>query len=185
MELVAATLSYSNLIFVIGAILAAIATILIWTVLNLTAKIKHGPKIRPSSSIGSKTQNKEPKSITYRLRGIPHYRKVPGVESLVRRALELENDVQVQVQSLASSPYMQNGKIATLRLSRIPVCLSSDISRGEWLFDVPDDEQQDHPVISLVFDTHFRGFTPLHSEDDADCEIEYVPIFTARRRLAE
>jgi hypothetical protein len=185
MELVAATLSYSNLIFVIGAILAAIATILIWTVLNLTAKIKHGPKIRPSSSIGSKTQNKEPKSITYRLRGIPHYRKVPGVESLVRRALELENDVQVQVQSLASSPYMQNGKIATLRLSRIPVCLSSDISRGEWLFDVPDDEQQGHPAISLVFDTHFRGFTPLHSEDDADCEIEYVPIFTARRRLAE
>jgi hypothetical protein len=95
------------------------------------------------------------------------------VEILANSALNLEKGIVVKVCSLADSPYPQQGKVATLEFSNTPSSLLPDAGRDEWVFDnIHGIEPEHHTVISLVFDTHFRGFTPLHSENDIRCEVE-------------
>ena len=110
--------------------------------------------------------------MTYRLRGIPVNYSLQGVESLVRDVLELGDVIKVEVRSLADSPYPQPEKVATLNFSSTPSRLCGGPNPDEWCFDIPHDGQQEQARICLVFDTHFRGFTPLHAERDADCKIE-------------
>jgi hypothetical protein len=120
-----------------------------------------------------KARNGEDKKITYRLRGLPSTCDRGAVEILANRALNLEKGVVVKVCSLADSPYPQQGKVATLEFSNTPSCLLPDAVRDEWIFDnIRGIEQEHNTAISLVFDTHFRGFTPLHSENDIHCEAE-------------
>jgi hypothetical protein len=118
-------------------------------------------------------RNVEDKKVTYRLRGLPPTCDRGAVEILTNRALNLEKGTTVKVCSLADSPYPQQGKVATLEFSNTPSCLRPDAVQDEWIFDnIHGIEQEHNAVISLVFDTHFRGFTPLHSENDMHCEVE-------------
>ena len=95
------------------------------------------------------------------------------MEILAHRALNLENGIIVKVCSLADSPYPRQGKVATLEFSNTPSCLHPDAVRDEWYFDnIRGCEQEHNADVSLVLDTHFRGLTPLHSENDIDCEAE-------------
>jgi hypothetical protein len=120
-----------------------------------------------------RVRNVEDKTITYRLKGLPPTCDRGAVEILTDRALNLEKGIAVKVCSLADSPYPQQGKVATLEFSNTPSCLLPDAVQDEWIFDnIRGIEQEHNAVISLVFDTHFRGFTPLHSENDIHCEIE-------------
>jgi hypothetical protein len=92
---------------------------------------------------------------------------------LASRALNLEKGIIVKVCSLADSPYPQKGKVATLEFSNTPSCLPPDAIRDEWIFEnICGIEEEPNKAISLIFDTHFRGFTPLHSENDIHCEVE-------------
>jgi len=112
------------------------------------------------------------KVMTYRLRGIPINYSLQGVESLVEDILELGGEIKVEVRSLADSPYPQREKVATLNFSSTPSRLCGGLDQDEWCFDIPHDGQWEQAKIYLVFDTHFRGFTPLHAERDADCKVE-------------
>ncbi|KAK5189085.1 hypothetical protein LTR96_011245 [Exophiala xenobiotica] len=59
-------------------------------------------------------------------------------------------------------------KVATVAFVRTPDFAVQEPLRDEWQLDIPcdQDENKGYDNISLVFDTHFRGFTPLHSKRD-------------------
>jgi hypothetical protein len=121
----------------------------------------------------SEIQNVEDKKIAYRLRGLPSTCDRRAVEILASRALNLENDINVEVCSLADSPYRRQEKIAILEFSNTPSYLFPHAGRDQWCFaNIRGYEQEHNADISLVLDTHFRGFTPLHSENDICCEVE-------------
>jgi hypothetical protein len=112
----------------------------------------------------------------FRLRGIPHkYQTRDDVRELVKKILFIEAGVSVDVHSLALSPVEQHSKVATLSFVALPDCLS-DCSRNEWVFNLPAEDTSNEDGFnrrkSLVFDTHFSGFTPLHHSKDDDCHIE-------------
>lgn len=136
-------------------------------------------KVKPATHAASghrtlsTTRNVEDKKTAYRLRGLPSTCDLRAVEILATRVLNLENDIIVKVCSLADSPYPRQGKIAILEFSKTPSCLFRHDVRDEWCFNnIPGYEKEHNADISLIFDTHFRGFTPLHSENDINCEVE-------------
>ncbi|CAG9993969.1 unnamed protein product [Clonostachys byssicola] len=116
---------------------------------------------------------------SFRLRGIPcGYQSRIDVRELVKKVLCIEPDASVVVHSLAINPVHENSQVATLSFHTTPNSLS-DCSRNEWDFellasDTSGDDALD--VISLVFDTHFWGFTPLHRTKDSDCHIDIIAI---------
>ena len=112
------------------------------------------------------------KTMTYRLRGVPSELNQQGVKKLVQRVLALEDDIIVGVESLADDPSRRGAKIATLEFSKTPSSLSKQTDKAEWEFSTCDNKRDDRRKITLLFDTHFRGLTPLHSRSDADCTIE-------------
>lgn len=112
----------------------------------------------------------------FRLRGIPcECQTRADVRELVKRILSIAAAASVAVHSLAISPVEQNSKVATLSFHALPDCLS-DCSRNEWVFNPSADEASDEDGFnrrkSLVFDTHFSGFTPLQHTKDDDCYVE-------------
>ena len=136
-------------------------------------EVKPAPKATSRRRTLSAALHGEDKKITYRLRGLPSTCDRGAVETLANKALNLEKGTIVKVCSLADSPYPQQGKVATLEFSNTPSCLLPDAVRDEWIFDnIRGIEEEHSKVISLVFDTHFRGFTPLHSENDMHCGVE-------------
>lgn len=112
--------------------------------------------------------------VTYRLRGIPSKFTQHDVKELINRVLALEQDITVDVNSLADDPSRHGEKVATLEFSKTPGSLSKEAGNAEWKFLTYDNQCNDHAKITLVFDTHFRGLTPLHSRSDSDCTIESV-----------
>ncbi|KAL7937552.1 hypothetical protein V8C35DRAFT_183222 [Trichoderma chlorosporum] len=98
------------------------------------------------------------KAVTYRLRGVPSKLEEQDVKELVKKALTLENDIIVDINSLADDPSRRGEKIATLEFSQRPqeACLNRQ--------------------IFLLFDTHFRGLTPLHTRSDAECNIDLIAV---------
>jgi hypothetical protein len=112
----------------------------------------------------------------FRLRGIPReYQSRADVCELVKSTLSIEPSESVAVHSLAISPVEHNSKVATLSFHALPDRLSNG-SRNEWVFNLPADETLDEDGFSrrtsLVFDTHFSGFTPLQHTKDDDCHVE-------------
>lgn len=112
----------------------------------------------------------------FRLRGIPReYQSRADVRELVKSTLSIEPGESVAVHSLAISPVEHNSKVATLSFHALPDRLSNS-SRNEWVFNLPADETLDEDGFSrrtsLVFDTHFSGFTPLQHTKDDDCDVE-------------
>lgn len=114
------------------------------------------------------------KSVTYRLRGVPLKVERHGVKELVKKVLALEDDITVNIDSFADDPSRNGEKVATLDFSKTPGSLSQPADNAEWKYSTYDHELNDRGKITLLFDTHFRGLTPLHSSNDADCTIESV-----------
>jgi hypothetical protein len=114
--------------------------------------------------------------LNFRLRGIPpEYESRVDVDKLVKSTLSIGPNESLAIHSLAINPAARNSKVATLSFPTLPDCLS-DGSTNEWVFNLPVDETQDEDGfnrrISLVFDTHFSGFTPLQHTKDDDCYVE-------------
>lgn len=105
--------------------------------------------------------------ITFRLRGIPGNFSRSKVKDLVRTQLSLEDAIRVTVRSLACNPVRKHETVATLNFTSLPALLSG---KREHFLDFELDDKDGR----LEFDTHFEGFTPLHSAQDKDCEFEYV-----------
>jgi len=166
------TVLWYNLLPLFATVLVISATIFILFISRHRTPIHDGSEIELVTNesgrhLPSTTQKARDKTITYRLQGIPKNQDEHGVEALVKKALKLESDIDVKVCSLARSPYPQDGKIATLNFSKTPNCLSDE---GEWKFSLRQKEGENHTEVTLIVDTHFRGFTPLQS--DSDCVIE-------------
>ncbi|KAJ4856068.1 ankyrin repeats (3 copies) domain-containing protein [Trichoderma breve] len=91
----------------------------------------------------------------------------------------MEAGANVVVHSLAISPIEKISKVATLSFHTLPNCLS-DCSRNEWVFNLPADETSEEDGFSrrksLVFDTHFSGFTPLQHTKNDDCYVDVIAI---------
>lgn len=107
----------------------------------------------------------------FRVRGISlEYNTRATVRDLVKKTLNLESDARLIVYSLAISPTDQNTRTATLSFFQIPACLASTHD-NEWVFHLMDGEDLDFSK-SIVFDTHFAGFTPFQPTSDDDCYVE-------------
>lgn len=114
------------------------------------------------------------RSVTYRLRGIPSKVEWHDVKELVKKVLALEDDNTVNINSFADDPSRHGEKVATLDFSKTPGSLSKPTDNAEWKYSTYDHELNDRGKITLFFDTHFRGLTPLHSSTDDECTIESV-----------
>ncbi|KAF4338426.1 hypothetical protein FBEOM_7695 [Fusarium beomiforme] len=111
----------------------------------------------------------------FRLRGIPlEYETRNEVCSLIQQTLALEPSASPTVYSLAFSPTDQSSKIATISFPSIPESLS-DRSKDEWTFQLSQDDNFDFSK-SLVFDTHFAGFTPFQRTSDNDCHVDVIAV---------
>ncbi|OMP83587.1 hypothetical protein BK809_0004968 [Diplodia seriata] len=114
--------------------------------------------------------------LTFRLRGLPRtYVDESSVQQLIKTLFSIQ-PAGVTVFSLANSPVDSETRVATLSFRRVPLELC-DNSMGQWTFDHPpyDDAQNKATTrkYQLVFDTHFRGLTPLHRQPDFGCSVEY------------
>jgi hypothetical protein len=146
---------------------------------------------RPASPSRAKTSD-EPVALqsykkTFRVRSIPHNCKRSEIEKIIKTSLGLEHEgPDLKVYSVASNPY-RNGqeKVATINFERVPSTLSGGVGKDEWrfpllgsvpqVFDGDDGENPPHRDTDVVLDTHFKGFTPLRSFQNApDHKIEYV-----------
>ena len=91
----------------------------------------------------------------------------------------------LKVYSLAFNPYRQEQeKVATISFAKVPSHLSNGAGKDEWQFPLPtfespqvseEEEEDDTPrrETYIVIDTHFKGFTPLQSFQNAsDHKIE-------------
>ncbi|KAG8350059.1 hypothetical protein FVEN_g11795 [Fusarium venenatum] len=102
---------------------------------------------------------------TFRLEILPKYGKWDAsmvdkqeVKRLVREAFEVGRDVTISIESLASHPFREQ-LVATLTFSKIPDRMVQMGAPDQHFSD-----NRDLPDKSLYLDTHFHGFTPLHSE---------------------
>jgi hypothetical protein len=112
----------------------------------------------------------------FRLRGIPfECQSRAEVRELVKGIFSINSGASFVVHSLATNPIDNHSKVSTLTFNDIPACLS-DECKTEWVFNVPTSELYNRESfsqgISLVFDTHFSGFTPLQHTRDDDCSVE-------------
>ncbi|KAL7958827.1 hypothetical protein V8C34DRAFT_137970 [Trichoderma compactum] len=78
------------------------------------------------------------KLVTYRLRGVPSKLEEQDVKELVKKVLILENDIIVNINSLADDPSRHGEKIATLKFSKTPRSLSKQTVNAEWKFSIHD-----------------------------------------------
>ncbi|KAJ4247834.1 hypothetical protein NW762_013043 [Fusarium torreyae] len=116
-----------------------------------------------------------PSYLNFRLRGIPlEYETRAQVRDLVSKALELGPSASPTVYSLAISPGDQNNRTATLSFPIIPDRLKGH-SKTEWVIDLPNEDDLDFGK-SVVFDTHFAGFTPLQRASDHDCHADLIVV---------
>lgn len=120
---------------------------------------------------------------TFRVRGLPPGCSKAEAETLVRSSLQMESEssIRVFVRSLAQASG-SNELTATVDFSTLPSAIASTAD-ARYQQDFPVDRGEQDPLY-LTFDTHFDGWTPLHSTPDAQGKIEQVaqPLRTTPRR---
>ena len=126
---------------------------------------------------GEKQYNQD---FVFRVRGIPGSLDRISTTNLIREGLLIREEEAVKVRSLTESPY-RSEKIATATFTKLPSMLGESTlkSMDEWQFVVTSNLNSTLPICtSLVFDTHFRGFTPLNHAygPDVDYKAECVVI---------
>lgn len=109
----------------------------------------------------------------FRLRGIPQAYSETNLAELLRSILGLRTDIDVRVESLASSPNELDEKCATLRFQPIPPQLSKSSSVGghgnTWRIERINEKTG---RIAVDLDDHFHGLTPIHIGDNGTRSVE-------------
>ncbi|KAL0937157.1 uncharacterized protein CTRU02_206888 [Colletotrichum truncatum] len=112
---------------------------------------------------------------TFRVQGIPcEYQTRSDVRVLIKNVLSLGPSASVVVHSIPICPVERNSRTATVSFGALPECLS-DYSKNQWVFR-PGAEDDLSIKKSLVFDTHFSGFTPLQETFDKHYEIDVIAV---------
>lgn len=109
--------------------------------------------------------------ITYRLREIPDHYGINEVSQLIARLLELDVDA-ISVRSLATHPFREMEKVATLNIRERPKRLAN--GANEWKFKCCRKLHGDD--LDIVIDTNFIGITPLHGISDEQCDTWYAHL---------
>lgn len=109
--------------------------------------------------------------ICFRVQGIPGRYSREEIEQILREKLALADTSLVHIESLAVNPMRSSEAVATVSFSEIPALLNG---KTQYHIDLA-------PVASerrgrIVLDTHFEGFTPLHSSRDDECTIDIVAL---------
>ncbi|KAH0555739.1 hypothetical protein GP486_006316 [Trichoglossum hirsutum] len=117
---------------------------------------------------------------TYRVQGIPASFNLDDVREFLRSVLERRGeDISLRIHSIGLDPYI-SGKgapqVATITLSGLPGPFTD--GKDEWTLPAPRSGTLGGmlAVPSITVDSHFRGFTPLNSVDDADHKIEQAIV---------
>lgn len=110
------------------------------------------------------------------LRGIPQ-------EYTVYDILPASNDAvgshaNIEVYSLASDPCRHNKKIATLESPNVPDQILEEAAKDGWTLHTRplDTGWRLGRRSQMIMDTHFHGFTPLHSSEKDEHTVEYVVV---------
>ncbi|KAF4546210.1 Protein serac1 [Lasiodiplodia theobromae] len=103
--------------------------------------------------------------ITYRLGGIPDHYGNDEVSQLVAQLLGLDVGA-IWVRSLASHPFREREKVATLNLRERAWELEN--GTNEWTFHYTNPNSGE--ALDIVLDTNFIGITPLHGTPDERCD---------------
>lgn len=110
----------------------------------------------------------------FRVSGIPDGYSDSQIRALLARELHLDDDVLIEIFSLARSPLRQGERIATLSFSHIPAELSE---HGQQHIDIPSTCPDSRgPRKQVILDSHFEGFTPLHTSEDDECYVDIIAL---------
>lgn len=96
------------------------------------------------------------------------------IVDVVNSAVGCDAKIDIEVCSLASDPFRPAEKIATLESPNIPDEIYAKAAKDGWTLETYSRNsggglgRRNH----MIMDTHFHGFTPLHSCEDADCTSE-------------
>lgn len=82
------------------------------------------------------------------------------VEQLVRKAFDVNPDTEIIIRSLTDH-HMRDSTVATLSFSRIPPKIAKTSPPLQEFCETVEG-------LSLILDTHFYGFTPLHSRESSE-----------------
>jgi hypothetical protein len=115
---------------------------------------------------------------TYRVRCIPVRYDRAKITTLLKSRFGLDRDSKFRLESLAQDPYDLKYLVATF-----DVYLSRDLLphgkdqfayelTGNHLTDDGDKNDDDEDTFDILLDSHFRGFTPLHSHDASEYLLE-------------
>ncbi|KAF9641127.1 hypothetical protein BFW01_g486 [Lasiodiplodia theobromae] len=131
-------------------------------------RLRNPPPIRNPENL-----RKDLASQTFRLKGIPATYKgrettKGDVKELVRKDFAVEESIEIYVESLGRNPTSRSQKIATLSFSKTPLRLATSPKSARAF--------QGTSKSDLRLDIDFHGLTPLHSHDDAECDLEVVAL---------
>lgn len=119
----------------------------------------------PSGDSKQDDRSRTASSKTFRLQGISSEYREEDVKQLIQATLLRDDgECSFTVRSLARDPYRRNLKMATLDVPKPPK-LSGGNSNTEWQY-------QNEDGVSVVLDSHFTGFTALHTPSDSDWTME-------------
>lgn len=109
---------------------------------------------------------------TFRLQGIPTFVSEQPVSQkkaskLLKKAWNLDHDVNLTIYSLATDPFDVKRKVATFTFQQVPAFFRPP--QQVWTKRFRD---TDGTPVFLQLDLNFLGFTPLHSTSDRDCTVE-------------
>ncbi|KIX98191.1 uncharacterized protein Z520_06271 [Fonsecaea multimorphosa CBS 102226] len=113
------------------------------------------------------------KTKTFRVRRVPaEITRQSLAQFLQGSVTDLGGEENIHVRSLAQSPDVWDSprsQTATLEFSEIPKPLQ-EVNRTTWEFTTVGGDQ------SLIFDTHFLGFTPLNNVDDRHHAYDLIAV---------
>lgn len=128
---------------------------------------KTDEKVSSPTAISSRPDS----HLTFRLKGINKGSSKEEIEKLVKATLSVDEGTGVCIHSLAADPCQSDAMVATLSFQKLPEDFLSNKGKGEWCVPVPEHLHY-APNHHLFFDTKFHGFTPLHTCDEEDCQME-------------
>lgn len=108
------------------------------------------------------------KNKTFRLRGIPAEWTKDNVAEALMEVLDTQNDLMVEVRSIARNPSQSPGHVATVELQGALSALAGADDKDEWELQMSRSGKR----VSMTLDIHFHDITPLHVDEDSGCFAE-------------
>lgn len=109
--------------------------------------------------------------ICFRVQGIPGRYSREEIQRILCDKLALADISVVHIESLAINPMRTSEAVATVTFSEIPALLNGKTQHHIDLAPVASERRG-----RIVLDTHFEGFTPLHSSKEEECTIDIVAL---------